>query len=293
MQHVLIPGSDQYYLKASLYRTEQPKAVVQIIHGASEHKGRYEEVARYLREAGFAVLVSDLRGHGQSTDPPFVSGFMPPVDVLVDDQHMITRFLQTEFEGVPIVLLAHSFGANIARLYLGRHDGDVSALVMSGAPFFVRGISLAIAFVRFLSLFISPHGYLFFTSKLTTNASPQWVCSDPAVIEERRRDPYRKNFRYQVASILTIFESIRRLHCYTEYTVTNPTLPILFVSGKEDPISGGRVGLRDSQRSLRRIGYSDITSRVFDHMRHEVLMEREKESVFDLIISFFGRGVKQ
>jgi len=291
MKHVLIPGSDHFYLSASFYQVERPKAAVQIIHGASEYKGRYDVVARYLQDAGFAVLVSDLRGHGQSTDARFVRGFMPPLDVLVEDQHVITRFLQTACGDVPIVLLAHSFGANIARLYLGKYDGDVLAVVMSGAPFYVRGISLAMTLVRLFSLILSPNGYLFFTSKLTTSASLAWACSDPVVIEERRSDPYRKNFRYQIASILTIFDSVRHLHCWNAYTVANPSLPILFVSGSDDPIPGGRLGLLDSERSLRRIGYTDITSTVFAHMRHEVLLEREKEVVFDLIISCIQRAI--
>ncbi|NMA23025.1 MAG: alpha/beta hydrolase, partial [Spirochaetales bacterium] len=44
MQTLLIPASDHFYLSCALYRVENPKAVVQIIHGASEYKGRYEKV---------------------------------------------------------------------------------------------------------------------------------------------------------------------------------------------------------------------------------------------------------
>ncbi len=287
MENVIIAGADHFYLSASLYRVEHPKAVVQVIHGASEYKGRYEAMARVFQEAGFAVLVSDLRGHGESTEAPFVRGFMPPIDVLVEDQSLITRFLREQYPHCPVVLLAHSFGSNIARLYLAHHDSQIAALAMTGAPYYVRGIALAIALVRFFSLFLSPYGYLRVTSKLSSSASLKWVCSDPKVVEERRLDPYRKNFRYQIASILTIFESVRRLHQWDFYQVANPSLPILFVSGSEDPIPGGSHGRMDSEQSLRRIGYTTISSTVFDSMRHEVLMERHKDMVFDLIISFF------
>ena len=96
MQRLLIPGSIHFYLSASFYQVDRPKATVQIIHGASEHTGRY--------------------------------------DVVVEDQHLIPRFLQTACGDMPIVLLAPSFGANIAHLSLGRHVGDTLAVVIRGAP---------------------------------------------------------------------------------------------------------------------------------------------------------------
>lgn len=286
VQHVLIPSFDRFFLSCSLYRVDSPRAVVQIIHGASEYKGRYDRVARVLQEAGFAVLVSDQRGHGESVDAHFVRGFMPSVEVLVEDQWIITQFLQKEYPKVPIALLSHSFGANIARYYLSAHDASVYALMMSGAPVYVRGNGLAMWILRVGMRIFSPHWCPPFTSKLTTSASLKWVCSDPAVIEERRIDPYRKNFRYALASIHTVFDSTRRLHRWSEYRVENPNLPILFLSGSEDPIPGGRIGLFDSVHALKKIGYTNVSSIIFEKMRHEVLMEREKERVFAMIISF-------
>ncbi|MFA5448092.1 MAG: alpha/beta fold hydrolase [Sphaerochaeta sp.] len=285
MQTLLIPASDHFYLSCALYRVEKPKAVVQIIHGASEYKGRYEQVARALQSAGYVVLVSDQRGHGESTSAPFVRGFMPPLDVLVADQWAITEYLIEEF-AAPVVLLSHSFGANIARICLARHDRHYRGLIMSGAPFYVRGIGVAKKMTELSILLFGPHTSPLVTSKLTTSASLKWVCSDPAVIEERRTDPYRKNFRYQLASIHTIFDSVKRLHAWDEYRVENPEMPILFISGSDDPIPGGKVGLATSKHALRRVGYKNVSSTVFAGMRHEVLMEREKERVFSVIISF-------
>ena len=67
------------------------------------------------------------------------------------------------------------------------------------------------------------------------------------------------------------------------------------ITGSEDPISGGPAGLSDTKRSLRRIGYMHVQSKVFEGMRHEVLMELDKHKVFTLILTFLessdkGRG---
>jgi alpha-beta hydrolase superfamily lysophospholipase len=183
-------------------------------------------------------------------------------------------------------MLGHSFGSNIARLYLGSHDGELSSLVMTGCPFHVPGIMFGKAVVRVLMLLLSEHGYGFISSKLTTSASLKWVCSDPRVIEERRYDPYRKNFRYQLASMHTIFDSVQKLHAWKLYSCTNADLPILCITGSDDPVPGGPSGLADTKHSLHRIGYTHVESKVYDGMRHEVLMEVDKQEVFALISSF-------
>src|SRR5262245_56228460 len=54
--------------KLSLHRWPTPaastKAVILIVHGASEHSARYDRFARFLNENGYAVYAMDLRGHG-------------------------------------------------------------------------------------------------------------------------------------------------------------------------------------------------------------------------------------
>jgi alpha-beta hydrolase superfamily lysophospholipase len=44
----------------------QPKAVVQIAHGAAEHALRYECFALALNDAGYVVYANDHRGHGKT-----------------------------------------------------------------------------------------------------------------------------------------------------------------------------------------------------------------------------------
>ena len=43
---------------------KEPKAVVQIVHGMTEHSERYDAFARFLNGRGYAVVADDHRGHG-------------------------------------------------------------------------------------------------------------------------------------------------------------------------------------------------------------------------------------
>ncbi len=77
------------------------------------------------------------------------------------------------------------------------------------------------------------------STKLTTSANLKWVCSDPEVVKERLHDPYRKNFKYQLQSIYTIFDALQRLHDWSFFHPTKSDIPILSITGKDDPIPGG------------------------------------------------------
>lgn len=288
MEPTLIPSFDGFFISCLLYRPANPKGIVQIIHGAAEVKSRYEQVALFLQEAGYCVLVSDQRGHGDSVDAHFVRGYLPSVDVLIEDQHIITKFLKGLYPNLPLFLLGHSFGSMIARLYLASYDHELAGVVMTGTPCYVRGISFAKAFVRVMMVFLTPHGYGMISTKLTTSPNLKWVCSDPEVVRERLYDPYRKNFKYQLAGIDTIFDAVRRLHDFSAFHPAKSELSIISITGKDDPIPGGRRGLADTKRSLERVGYRNISCRVFEHMRHEVLMEREKELVFQVLLEFLS-----
>src|SRR3954447_25735943 len=65
----LLPAVDSVNV---VYRTWLPegavRATVQIVHGASEHSGRYRRLADALTARGLAVYAMDLRGHGRTAE---------------------------------------------------------------------------------------------------------------------------------------------------------------------------------------------------------------------------------
>ena len=80
-------------LKLSMASAEisSPKAVVQIVHGLKEHKRRYYNFAEYLKNNGYAVFMSDNRGHGYSVNNEYPLGYMADIHLLVKDQYEITQ----------------------------------------------------------------------------------------------------------------------------------------------------------------------------------------------------------
>mgnify|MGYP002760004548 CR=1 FL=1 len=90
---VLFKSYDDFILDAKLYEAEDTKAVVQIIHGALEHKERYIDMINYLVKSGYSCFISDNRGHGLSTDGRYELGYMDGAEKIVYDNFLITKYL--------------------------------------------------------------------------------------------------------------------------------------------------------------------------------------------------------
>ena len=105
-------------------------AVVLLVHGFTEHSGRYAQVAGELNRQGYAVYAMDLRGHGKSEgDRVFVRTFD---DYLADLDQFLGRVRQREPDK-PLFLFGHSMGGTIVGLYAARRQPRVNGVVLQCA----------------------------------------------------------------------------------------------------------------------------------------------------------------
>ena len=100
-----------------------------IVHGASEHSGRYEHVAAALVADGYAVYASDHRGHGRSDGPRAVIDRL--ANAVADVDRLVSQ-ARAEHPGLPVVMLGHSMGGTVALSYAIRHQERLHALILSG-----------------------------------------------------------------------------------------------------------------------------------------------------------------
>ena len=112
---------DDLVLEANLYIPEKPKAIVQIIHGMSEHKERYEKVASVLASYGYVVIAVDNRGHGASISEQIPLGYFADSNgwmVNLQDIHEFTLRILEEYRNLPFFVLGHSMGSLIGHSFL-------------------------------------------------------------------------------------------------------------------------------------------------------------------------------
>ncbi len=99
-----------------------------LVHGVSEHVGRYEHVAEFFADRGFAVHGHDSRGHGLSGGPRLdVDRF----DRYVDDLGLVIGRVHRSDR--PLVVYGHSMGGLIATLH-AESDRPQPDLYVLSAP---------------------------------------------------------------------------------------------------------------------------------------------------------------
>lgn len=289
MEEVTLTANDGLRLSVALYEVDEPKALVQIIHGAKEHKGRYDHFCTYLQKEGFAVIVSDNRGHGKSTNEDYPFGFMDGPEQIVDDQLRVTKYIKEYYPGKELYLFGHSLGSLFARMYLQNHDDEIQKLVLSGTANYVPGVNVGIKIGNMITRFSGKQGYSKLLSLLSgiETDDMSWISINEENWDAIRNDPlYVK--RYPNVSHMTIFKADSELHQFDKYNCANPDLKILSVTGEGDPITGSSKGLRDSLYSLKKMGYQHITNRLYTGMNHEIINEKNNRMVYKDIVRFLS-----
>ncbi len=288
MTEEYITSKDGFKIHIAYFPVENPVKLVQLVHGALEHKERYYPFIEYLNSKGYTCIINDHRGHGKSLDTKYSMGHMESYEELLDDMYLVTRYIKERNPGKELVMLGHSMGSMLARLYLTEHDDEITRLALTGTANYNKAAALGIKIIDLLKVFHGKYGY----SKLVGMLSgveadkEKWISYNKENIRKMEADELcGKHFTLEGNRVLVGMN--KAMHDYSAFKCKNPALPILSVTGKDDPITGFKKGLEDSERTLRKIGYTNVKFVVHENMMHEVLNENNKELVFKEIEEFF------
>ena len=166
-----------------------PRAEVLLVHGLIEHGGRYAPTAEALARHGFAVSVTDLRGHGKSEGPQcWIRAF----DEYLDDLDVFFDRGVRRAEGKPLFVLGHSLGGLIALLWCIRRQEGPSGLILSGPA-----LQVSRRLFPWLRRLAGVGSVLFPRLRLVPPGRPEH-CRDQAVVEQFRADPLVYHGRFPV-----------------------------------------------------------------------------------------------
>lgn len=239
----------------------EPRAVVVLVHGASEHSGRYQHVAEGLTAAGHAVYALDHRGHGRSAGARAVVDRMSRA---VTDVDQIVLQATEENPGRPVFMLGHSMGGTVAVSYCLRHQDRLSGLILSGplaaleaapAPLLVLG--------RVLSALTPRLGLVSIDAGL--------VSRDPEVVRDYVADPLNFHGKLPARTVAELAAAVGRF----PNAVGAITLPTLILYGTGDRLAPPA----GAQMLFDRIGSADKRVRAYPGLFHEILNEPERDEV--------------
>ena len=293
MERFTILSSDEKTNLASyLWTPREPRAMVQLAHGMCEHLLRYEEFAEILAAHGFLVFGHDHLGHGQTAQNADGLGFIAPdggAELLVEDVHRLSLHVKAQFPHLPLVLFGHSMGSFVVREVLARYGKDYSAAIIcgTGGPETPAGAGKLLAKLLMLfygkrhrSRLLKSIAFAGYNQKCGKGCDPNaWLSRDADVVARYNADPlcgYIFTLRAYY-DLFTLVETVSR----RDWAGRLPKgLPLLLVSGEDDPVGGFGKGVRAVEKRLCEVEIADLTAILYPNMRHEILNEIERESVW-------------
>ena len=70
------------------------------------------------------------------------------------------------------------------------------------------------------------------------------------------------------------------------------TMPVLVISGQDDPVGAMGKGVERSCQAFRKAGMQDVTLKLYPGLRHEILNEKAMEqTVYDDIHQWLSRYI--
>jgi alpha-beta hydrolase superfamily lysophospholipase len=227
--------------------------IVLIIHGYAEHGGRYGHVATTLGRRGAVVYADDHLGHGRSDgERALITDF----EHVVDDLHALADIARVDHPGLPLILVGHSMGGLLASRFAQRWPNEVTGVAFCGAVIgdwqWARDV---------LTQAELPH----------IPFDPLAISRDPRAGADYAADPLVYHGQYKRGLLEAEVEALDRF----AQEVGRLTMPVALLHGTDDPF----VPYQRSLQAVRDMPTDDVTVRLYEGARHEVLNETNRDEV--------------
>lgn len=279
---------------------EKPKAVVYLAHGLCGCKERFLPFMEYLAANGVACVANDHRGHGSSIRNEADRGYTYEggAKAIVMDMEMVADYIETHYQGVPITLLGHSMGSLAARTFLKHNDHRLNNVIVCGSPSPNPLAPIGRAIVNIMnkkdsgkrrSEMLQKFTSTSYNRKFRHEGYQAWTCSDANVRKQFLNDP-RCNFTITVDLAKALMDLMKETYSKKGWDVKRPEMPILFISGDDDPCMINERAFKKVIKKICDCGYSNVQNLTYPHMRHEILNEINKQKVWDDVLIFINNA---
>lgn len=264
---------------------------LQLAHGMAEHKQRYIPFMEQLALRGYVCVISDHRGHGGSVASRDDLGFFGKDGgrAMVDDLYALTRAIKADSElyteGQPFFLFGHSMGSLAVRAYAKHYDKEIDGLIVCGCPSENPATRAGRALARIIQALRGEKYNSQMMHNLVSGALGRkflsegvsaWLSKNVENHKTYNADPLC-GFTFTVNGYISLFDVM--IDCYSDWKTGKPDLPVLFISGADDPCMVTLEKLQAAAERMRRNGYKNVTIQTFEGMRHEILNETDCDSV--------------
>ena len=272
--------------------------VLLLTHGMLEYIERYQELAEYMALAGYFVAGHDHLGHGDSVKDVTELGYVGKqgAAMWLKDMERVREMAVSYAPKVPCILLGHSMGSYLVRRYLIYNGDRVDGAVIMGTGHQNVALVKAGLLLTYLSMIRrGPKGHSpildnftcsGFAKRYPDNAhTGSWMSRNPQVLNQALQDE-RMNFEFSLNAFKALFETIEEVLDKRRVARMPKVLPLLILSGDEDPVGDNGKGVRRFEKMLKKMGMEKVSCKLYPKNRHELIHDLDKEQVFQDILKW-------
>ncbi len=301
-----VKSSDGVHTLAGVvYLPEQaPKGYFHIVHGMTEHIGRYDKFMSELCAEGYICFGYDNLGHGHTVNDDSELGYIAKKggdDLLCRDVKLFSEAVISKYEGeygkLPYSLMGHSMGSFITRLAVERYVTPDKYIIMgTGGKNPAAGAGLAL--IALIKLFRGDKHISSFIDKLAfgsynkrfgggseSDPSP-WLTNDSAHREKYYGDKYC-TFKFTLSAMRDLITLMKNANRGAWFKSIRSDMPILLVSGEDDPVGNYGKGVKQVYNGLEKQGKTAELI-LYPSARHEILNDFTYEQVKSDILKFIN-----
>ena len=214
----------------------------------------------------------------------------------INDLDAIVKSSINEYPKNKIYLLGHSMGTIIVTRYIEVYPDTINGVILTGAPYdnkfkLYLGKTLAILIKKFKGekhrskllddLAVGVHNHLFKNPQ--TNCD--WLNRNEAEVDKYINDElcgglFSTSFFIGLGSMC--------IDVQNNFKNLNKSIPIYLLTGSKDGITCCGKNTIKLYKYLQRKKHKDVTYKIYEGARHEILLEENKEEVFSDILSWLS-----
>ncbi|MGL4913823.1 MAG: alpha/beta fold hydrolase, partial [Romboutsia sp.] len=260
---------------------------------------RYERLAKELTENGYVVYINDHRGHGETAkviDNVGHLGDKEGFTYLVEDMSTLSNIIKEENLDLPLYLLGHSMGSFASQRYIMEYGSNLDGLILSGSN---GKHGLVLKGGEFLanreakkhgrrhrskmldSLIFGGHNKNFKPAKTEFD----WLSRDEEEVQKYIDDPFC-GVLFTCGFFYDFIKGLQEVEHKDNLNKVPLDLPIYIFSGDKDPVGQNGKGVLRLRDRYVDLGVKDVSCKLYEGGRHEMLNETNRDEVMSDIIKW-------
>lgn len=299
VKKIKVRSSDNiHFLKGKIFIPEgEIKGIFHLVHGMTEHIARYDSFFDEFAKRGYVCCGYDNLGHGKTAAGKEELGFIAHkkgYDYLMRDVKIFSDKIRKNYPGVPYILMGHSMGSFIVRGTAVNYLKDPDKLIICGTggpnPASGAGLLLTDLFKLFfgekhISNIIDKTAFGTYNKRFEGTSPYNWLTTDSKSIEKYSQDDFC-TFKFTVSAMHDLVKLNRIANSRKFFKELNPSIPVLLVSGSDDPVGGYGKGVTKVYNKLNH--GRNVTLKLYNGCRHEIHNDICRDEMINDILEFIS-----